>query len=188
VTEDFPTLALVSTRLEITHLAFRLQEGTFVLGRSTDCELVVPFDSVSRRHAEIAVENGKVHVRDLGSRNGTFIDNHRIRSGTLDVGRHLRFGSIAFVLQQVDGVLAEHEEMETSRITEDSRESLWAKRDKLTEAQRRVYDLLIDGSSEKEIAAQLHLSTNTVHSHIQAIFAIVGVHSKPKLIALARQL
>jgi DNA-binding CsgD family transcriptional regulator len=78
--------------------------------------------------------------------------------------------------------------METVRITGDERASLLAKRDKLTEAQRRVYDLLIDGCSEKEIATQLHLSPNTVHSHIQAIYAIFDVHSKARLIALARQL
>jgi hypothetical protein len=45
-----------------------------VIGRDSSCDLVVTDPSVSRRHAEIALEAGQLVVRDLGSSNGTWVN------------------------------------------------------------------------------------------------------------------
>jgi hypothetical protein len=63
------------------------ERGHWVLGRAAECDIVLlTDDSVSRRHAEIAVRAGQCRVRDLGSCNGTlvngrFVERARLRRG-----------------------------------------------------------------------------------------------------------
>ncbi|RMF44921.1 MAG: FHA domain-containing protein [Planctomycetota bacterium] len=60
---------------------------TVTIGRSSECQIVVRDERVSRRHAEIAPTDGGWVVRDLGSRNGTLVngspipDAHRLADG-----------------------------------------------------------------------------------------------------------
>lgn len=50
-------------------------EGTHaVLGRHPECDIVLDVGAVSRRHAEIVFVDGEYYVRDLQSRNGTFVN------------------------------------------------------------------------------------------------------------------
>ncbi len=71
------------------------QGETIVIGRSSiDCEFLIDDPSVSRRHAEILIEQEGVFIRDLNSSNGTRINGQRILavptamplSGTVSVG------------------------------------------------------------------------------------------------------
>src|SRR5947209_374501 len=77
---------------------FSLAKGTFILGRSSKCDLVVKDDTVSRHHAEISVTKTTLGVLDLGSRNGTFIDSDRVQTAALRMGHQVRFGGVAFLL------------------------------------------------------------------------------------------
>ena len=56
--------------------------GKFVIGRSSDCDLQLPttmeFMEVSRHHCVLDVDPPALQVRDLGSRNGTFINGENI--------------------------------------------------------------------------------------------------------------
>ena len=52
----------------------------FVVGRSNDCDLTVPSQRISRRHAEIHGGGEDTFVlKDLGSQNGTLVNGKRIR-------------------------------------------------------------------------------------------------------------
>jgi hypothetical protein len=70
--------------------------ATTAIGRNFECELVVLAGSVSRDHAELrCTETGWI-IRDLGSRNGTFVDGGRIQSATaLPARARLRVGDVA---------------------------------------------------------------------------------------------
>ncbi len=59
--------------------------------------------------------------------------------------------------------------------------------DRLTPAQRAVFDLLMDGRGTAQIAKELGRSTFTVRNHIKAIFKVFGVTSRPELIVRASQ-
>ena len=78
--------------------AFRLdaaQGGEAVtVGRSLDNRLVLADRSVSRRHAELAAEEGAWVLRDLGSTNGTAIDGHPVPEGLVHAGQRLRIGGV----------------------------------------------------------------------------------------------
>jgi DNA-binding NarL/FixJ family response regulator len=56
----------------------------------------------------------------------------------------------------------------------------------LTPRQVEVLRLLEQGRSTKQIAAQLHLSTETVRNHIRRLFRALGVHSRLEAVAAAR--
>ncbi len=56
----------------------------------------------------------------------------------------------------------------------------------LTPRQVEVLRLLEQGRSTKQIAAELHLSTETVRNHIRRLFQALGVHSRLEAVAAAR--
>ena len=51
----------------------------FSLGRSRQCEIILPSDNVSRKHAELFTRGGQLFIRDLGSSNGVLIEGKRIQ-------------------------------------------------------------------------------------------------------------
>jgi pSer/pThr/pTyr-binding forkhead associated (FHA) protein len=165
-------------------VSFQLQVGTFILGRSSRCDFVVKDETISRRHAEIVQTQRATTVRDLGSRNGTHIENKCVRSGDVTEGQHVRFGSITFVvtafLAQQEGVFSDSEVETTSCKIPD--QAMGRLRSTLSKAQRRVLDLLLQGLGEKKIAAKLNLSSTTIHNHIQAIYRASNVHSRAELL------
>ena len=57
---------------------------------------------------------------------------------------------------------------------------------RLTPRQVEVLRLLEQGRSTKQIAAELHLSIETVRNHIRRLFRALGVHSRLKAVAVAR--
>jgi hypothetical protein len=69
-----------------------------VIGRAPDCDLVVHDTSISKRHARV-VWNGKVAVlEELGSVNGTFVNNLKMKDRwTLRDGDQLTFGESHFL-------------------------------------------------------------------------------------------
>jgi pSer/pThr/pTyr-binding forkhead associated (FHA) protein len=138
----------------------------------------VDHPSVSRRHAEIHVQQATLTVRDLGSRNGTFVNGLRIEAEQVRSGQVVRFGDVAFV-----AVFEENEaSVDSSETKEPARKEQVVQ--ELTSAQRRVFDLLVAGLTEKTISQQLHLSAHTVHSHTKEIYRSFQVHSRCELLAL----
>jgi len=72
----------------------------FLIGRAPECHLRPQSDRVSRRHAVILLREGAVAVRDLGSSNGTFVNDERIDSEReLKTGDHLKIGPLEFEVQ-----------------------------------------------------------------------------------------
>jgi hypothetical protein len=66
------------------------------IGRNHEGELVVLASSVSREHAELRKTDAGWHIRDLGSRNGTFVDGTRAQ-GRVNLGERtlVKIGDVA---------------------------------------------------------------------------------------------
>ena len=68
-----------------------------VIGRGDDCHLRTQSDAVSRHHCVIRTSENEVTVRDLGSRNGTFVNGEQVtQDAVLLDGDHLRVGPLEF--------------------------------------------------------------------------------------------
>lgn len=77
-----------------------------VIGRAEGCDLRVPLLNVSRRHCEIHLGEDAVSVKDLGSSNGTYVNNKRVNQAELSPGDRLVIGPVVFTVQ-IDGEPAE---------------------------------------------------------------------------------
>ena len=70
----------------------------FRVGRRSDLELVLPGTSVSKLHAEIYAQGDTLHLRDLGSTNGTFHNRKPVEAAPLREGDVIHFGDMEFRL------------------------------------------------------------------------------------------
>jgi len=81
---------------------FELREGTsLVIGRAPTSDIPIFDPTISRRHAEVRVDDHGVSVRDLGSSNGTFLNGLKIENSPLHLGDVVTFGKVGFRLQEV---------------------------------------------------------------------------------------
>jgi hypothetical protein len=72
-----------------------LRDDVVNIGRSDTCQIVVQDEQVSRQHAELRRQGEQWVVRDMGSANGTFVNNRRLNPGEsamLRPGDRLRLG------------------------------------------------------------------------------------------------
>ena len=84
------------------HKVFSLPDHVTVIGRRHDCDLRIPLSSVSRRHCQLSYNKETLKVRDLDSRNGTYINGKRIDETEAQPGDYLKIGPLTFLLQ-IDG-------------------------------------------------------------------------------------
>jgi diguanylate cyclase (GGDEF)-like protein len=75
-------------------LGKRMQLGTapFSIGRSTKNDLSIDQESISRHHAKITFEEGSFRIEDLGSTNGTFVNEERVQTRALGDGDQVQIG------------------------------------------------------------------------------------------------
>lgn len=72
------------------------------IGRRTDAAIALEQDlNVSRRHAEIYEWNGTLHLRDLGSAHGTYVNGSRVVDQPLGPGDRLVLGKSTFILREL---------------------------------------------------------------------------------------
>ncbi|MFZ5470448.1 MAG: FHA domain-containing protein [Myxococcota bacterium] len=64
-----------------------------VIGRSSELDMVLVEDMVSRKHAKITFSAGKITIEDLGSTNGTFVNGEKIKQARLKEGDRILIGT-----------------------------------------------------------------------------------------------
>lgn len=69
-----------------------------IIGRQPDCDLPIPAEEVSRHHARLKITPEGILVEDMGSANGTYINDKRVQSGLLKPGEELRLDTVRFLL------------------------------------------------------------------------------------------
>lgn len=86
---------------------FPLADNTeVIIGRSSELDMVLVEDMVSRKHAKIITREGEIYIMDLGSTNGTFINGERIKKARVNEGDRILIGtSIVKVIASNDAAL-----------------------------------------------------------------------------------
>src|SRR6202050_4728663 len=78
-------------------------EKQIVVGRSSDLDMVLVEDMVSRKHARIAMQSDQIWIEDLGSTNGTFVNGEKIKRARLKEGDRVLIGTSILKLIAGDG-------------------------------------------------------------------------------------
>src|SRR5580693_2353253 len=73
--------------------AMPISATPLVIGRLPECAVVLGDTNISRRHAQVAMDDGAVVVSDLGSTNGTFVNGRRITRATVRPGDEITVGT-----------------------------------------------------------------------------------------------
>lgn len=91
----------------------------FTIGRGADCDLAVTDSAISRKHARIELRAGSYMISDLGSTNGTFVNDERVDKRLLANGDFLRIGSHIFKFLSGDHFEAQYHETIYTMMTTD---------------------------------------------------------------------
>ena len=86
--------------------AHRTYEGLapFEIGRDKEAALALPDSEVSRSHARFELRDGIVFVRDLESRNGTFLNGRRVSEPIeVRVGDEIDVGTTRLRIEDLRG-------------------------------------------------------------------------------------
>jgi pSer/pThr/pTyr-binding forkhead associated (FHA) protein len=78
-------------------------DKSIVVGRSSDLDMVLVEDMVSRKHARIAMQSDQIWIEDLGSTNGTFVNGEKIKRARLKEGDRVLIGTSILKLIAGDG-------------------------------------------------------------------------------------
>lgn len=86
-------MAEISFRLQIGERDILLRQGETTLGRSEECTMLIDDVLLSRVHARLVVSDSEVVLEDLGSKNGTYVNEVRIQvPSRLHNGDQIRLG------------------------------------------------------------------------------------------------
>lgn len=97
----------------------RLGDDTLTIGREQSNDLSLVDGSVSRYHARLErCEEGYI-LRDLGSTNGTIVDNESVKEHKLLGGETIRFGSFIFKFLRANGIEAQYHATVYNAMTRD---------------------------------------------------------------------
>ncbi len=120
-----------------------LAEAITTIGRAVENSIVVTSKRISREHARIRQQGRRMFLEDLGSTNGTFLNNERLLAPVeLRDGDHISIGAIEFIFHDPDTTTRENPfpELEVDAMAGVAR------------VNRRAVDL-----SPKEFALLVHL-------------------------------
>src|ERR1700730_15399378 len=90
-----------------------------LIGRSSDLDMVLVEDMVSRKHARISMQADQIWIEDLGSTNGTFVNREKIKRARLKEGGRVLIGTSILKLISADAPrdgLDANRELETAAL------------------------------------------------------------------------
>ncbi len=167
-----PCIEIVSGARAGQRLA--LEPGPNRIGREASLELCLDEEGVSRRHAEIFVDEYEVvTLTDLDSTNGTFVNDGPITRTALREGDRIRVGEVElrFGLRTAEE-LRQKSALVTPFPTPDS---------PLTKREREVARLVAEGYSNDGVAAHLDISSRTVGKHLSNVYQKLRIHTRAEL-------
>ncbi|MGA0874847.1 MAG: FHA domain-containing protein [Ilumatobacteraceae bacterium] len=91
---------------DLTGSRFTLSKDVTQIGRHQDSDILLDDITVSRRHAEVVKTSKSLLIRDLGSLNGTYVNQSRVGEFVLKHGDELQVGKFRMVLFSKSDILS----------------------------------------------------------------------------------
>ncbi len=82
---------------------FDIGERSITIGRSPDADIILLDDKVSRVHCGIRLWDGEFYIKDLKSKNGTFVNGQRVEVSKLKTSDIIKVGGYTFTFDQPAG-------------------------------------------------------------------------------------
>lgn len=92
------------TKPDGAQVEFSLGEQPITIGRSADADIVLLDERVSRIHCGLRLWDGDFYIKDLKSRNGTWVNSAKVDVAKLKAGDVIRTGSTTFTFEQAPAV------------------------------------------------------------------------------------
>lgn len=106
--ETVPSLEVLNGSAEGKKLYLTDELNEFAIGRDPDCEFPINEYVISRRHSQIIKRWGGIAIRDLESKNGTFVNNRRVVEEYLHDGDRVALGTIVFLFRNPQEINLAH--------------------------------------------------------------------------------
>lgn len=151
-----------------------LEPGLNRIGREASLELCLDEDGVSRRHAEIFVDEYEmVTITDLDSTNGTLLNDGPVTRTALREGDRIRVGEVELRF----GLRTAEELRNDAPLVV----PMPGASSPLTQREREVARLVAEGYSNEGVAAHLDISPRTVGKHLSNIYQKLRIHTRAEL-------
>lgn len=177
--------------LMINHVVlhrFILGDQATCIGRHIDNDISMDEVAISSFHARIyrQLEDGKrvVYLEDLGSTNGSYVNNVRVKKQKLQHNDHIKLANKDF--RFYDPLMQNREDVQTQSYTQLNElkldDAFLNKAFELSAEEAQVLRLQIQGMSRKAIARKLDLSFHTVNDYVKSLYRKLRVTSVPAAI------
>lgn len=177
--DDIIVLAIMATLQQIDSANSYNLSSQFLIGRQEGCSLRLDNRQVSGTHAEIRWNGSSWVIKDLGSRNGTFIDHHRLESGEriqLRIGMKIAFGDASILFELIDDSPPSARAISDDGQSQDAQHRILI----LPDPENPVYSVFEDGTgrwwaeshdSKIQVSDQhkLHIGSQTWTLHVPVI-------------------
>lgn len=80
-------------------ITFTIEDNT-IIGRGTDCNLILKDIKVSRQHARIVIREGIWFIQDIDSTHGIYVNGEKVKASRLDGGETIRIGKSEFIFRK----------------------------------------------------------------------------------------
>ena len=84
--------------------SYRLVKNPTIIGRGAEVDLRIPDECISRKHTRIEFADGKFHVADMNSTNGTYVNEAKVVEASIKSGDLLTLGDVKlkFIIEGTD--------------------------------------------------------------------------------------
>ena len=157
-----------------------------VVGRRPECDLVLDDPHVSLTHARIRRSKGAILLEDLGSTNGTFVNEQHVQGSiALRHGDTVRFGVIDTRFEDRASQLGRDDRTAVMEAIEPENE---IERPVLSPRQNEVLGYLKMGLTNPQIAEKLGVTERTVKAHCQEVYDRLNVPNRTAAVDAAHRL
>lgn len=157
--------------------AVALQGERVTVGKATSSDIALEDPTISHLHAAFELFGSGWCITDLGSRNGTYVQDERILGPrALRAGDEIRIGGVRLVFRDEKG------KRSSTQAAEPAPKLTPRERDVLLALCRPVLsgDLLTEPASIRAIASELVLSEDAVKKHLGRLYAKFQITEAPR--------